>query len=387
MAKFRFHQIAAIVVLIVFAAWMGTGKFSSVGSAAAEAEPAHGEQPAEGKPAAKPAAEAKAALRTVGVIKPPRVQHARAIHVSGQTEADKRAVLATRAAGIIKELPFKEGDRVKLGDLLLSLDPEDKPAMVETARQIVKQREAELEAAQRLTRTGTSAKLSLDTAVSALAQAKSQLQAAQADLDRIRVVAPFGGVVDQVAVELGSSVAQGGEILTLLNLDPVVVKGEISERDLSHVKIGDKAEALLVNGEKVDGVVSYISRAATPATRTFRIEVDIANKDDRIPAGMTAEITLRSAPADAVVLPRSVVTLSNDGDLGIRAVDTSNKVQFFPIDLVDDTTKGLVLGGIPADAQVIVAGQDLVKEGDEVKPVQADAATIKKLIEDATGTN
>ena len=87
----------------------------------------------------------------------------------------------------------------------------------------------------------------------------------------------------------------------------------------------------------------------------------------RMPAGMTAEITLRAQPTDAVVLPRSVVTLSDNGDLGIRAVDKDNKVVFFPIDLVDDTPTGLVLGGIPADARVIVAGQDLVKEGDEVK--------------------
>jgi multidrug efflux system membrane fusion protein len=74
-----------------------------------------------------------------------------------------------------------------------------------------------------------------------------------------------------------------------------------------------------------------------------------------------------------------VVTLSSNGDLGIRAVDRDNKVVFFPIDLVDDTPKGLVLAGIPADARVIVAGQDLVSDGDEVKPVEADAATIQKL--------
>ena len=95
---------------------------------------------------------------------------------------------------------------------------------------------------------------------------------------------------------------------------------------------------------------------------------------------MTAEITLRAEPADAVMLPRSVVTLSSEGDLGIRAVDKDNKVVFFPIDLVDDTPKGLVLAGIPADARVIVAGQDLVVEGAEVKPVEADAATIQKLV-------
>ena len=101
---------------------------------------------------------------------------------------------------------------------------------------------------------------------------------------------------------------------------------------------------------------------------------------------MTAEITLRATPADAVILPRSVVTLSGNGDLGIRAVDQDDKVIFHPIDLVDDTPNGLVLGGIPTDARIIVAGQDLVSEGDTVEAVEADAETIKKLAGEVTGS-
>ena len=133
----------------------------------------------------------------------------------------------------------------------------------------------------------------------------------------------------------------------------------------------------------VKGTLRYISRDASPSTRTFRIEVAIPNEDKTLPAGMTAEITLRSAPVDAVILPRSVVSLSAAGDLGIRSVDKDNKVAFHPIDLIDDTTNGLVLGGIPTDARIIVAGQELVTEGDVVKPVEADVETIKKLVSGA----
>jgi multidrug efflux system membrane fusion protein len=270
---------------------------------------------------------------------------------------------------------------------MLALDAEDKPAAVETATQLVKQREAELAAAERLAKTGNLPKLQLDTAVSALAQARGQLKAAQAELERLRVFAPFSGVVDKVSVELGSSIMQGGEVATLLALDPVLVRGEVSERELRFLSLNDKAEAVLVDGEPVHGTVRYISREASPATRTFRVEIAIPNPDLRIPAGMTAEITLRAEPADAVVLPRSVVTLSADGDLGIRAVDKDSKIVFYPIDLIDDTPNGLVLGGIPADARVVVAGQDLVTEGDTVKAVEADAATVQKLVGEVTGTN
>ncbi len=163
----------------------------------------------------------------------------------------------------------------------------------------------------------------------------------------------------------------------------IVARGEVSERDLRYLKTGDKAKVRLVDGRVAEGTVRYISRDASSATRTFRVEIAVPNADGSIPAGMTAEIALAAQPTDSILLPRSVVTLGDKGDLGIRAVDGQNKVVFFPIDLVDDTPAGLVLGGIPADARIIVAGQALVTEGDTVKPVAADPDEIRKLAADA----
>ncbi|MEP9372793.1 efflux RND transporter periplasmic adaptor subunit [Mesorhizobium sp. KR1-2] len=374
MAKVRFHKLAAIGVLIGFAVWMGTGEFSSVGSAATESEKS------------PEAEQVKPPVRTVAVVTPARTLHARAIRMSGQTAADKRAVLATRTGGIIAKLPVKQGQHVNAGDLVLMLDAEEKNAAVETAKQLVVQREAEFAAQQRLVQSGNSPKLQADSVRSALAAARSQLEAAQAELARTQVKAPFDGVIDRVPVEPGSSIMAGGEVATILSLDPIVAKGELSERDLSYVQLGDDAEVKLVNGETVKGTVRYVSRDASAPTRTFRIEVAVPNPEGTIPAGMTAEITVRAKPADAVILPRSVVTLSGNGDLGIRAVDQDHKVTFHPIDLIDDTPTGLVLGGIPTDARIIVAGQDLVSEGDTVDAVEADAETIKKLASEVAGS-
>lgn len=374
MSKIRFHKLAAIAVTVGFAAWIATGKFSSVGSAQAEAE---------AKAAA--AEEPKAVARTVLVATPPRIQHARAIRVSGQTEADQRATLAVRAGGIIDELPVKQGDQVKAGDLVLMLAAEEKTAAVEMARAVLAQRQAEWDAAERLAKAGSLAKLQLDTARSALATARSQFETAGAELARNEVRAPFDGLIDRVDVELGAMIMQGAPVATILRLDPIVGVGEVSERDLRHLRKGEEADVLLVNGEKVKGTLRYISRDASSATRTFRVEVAIPNPDRVIPAGMTAEIVLRSQPVDAIALPRSVVTLGATGDLGIRAVGPDNKVAFYPIDLVDDTPRGLILGGIPADARIIVAGQDLVTEGDVVNPQEADPAVIKKLVSNVDG--
>lgn len=373
MARIKFNKIIAFAVLVGFAAWMGTGKFSSVGSAAVE-EPA---KPAD--PKKVEAEQPAAAPRTVGVVVPPHVQHARAIRISGHTEADKRATLAIRVMGVIKDLPVKQGDHVNKGDLIMRLDAEDKEAAVREAETLVAQRQAEADAAERLVKGGNAPKLQADQARAALAAATAQLETAKAELARNEIHAPFNGVIDRVPIERGSAIMAGGEVATLINLDPLLAIGEVSERDLQYLKLGSEADIRLVNGMTVKGTLRYISRDASPATRTFRIEVAIPNADKALPAGMTSEITLRSAPVDSVTLPRSVVTLSGEGDLGIRYVDKDGIVQFQPIDIIDDTTKGLVLGGIPTDVRIIVAGQELVTEGDKVNAVELDAETIKKL--------
>lgn len=370
MAKIRFHKLAAITVLAGVAIWVATGKFSSVGSAQDEAPPT----PAEA------GAQTPAAVRSVAVVTPPRVQHQRAIRISGKTEAEKRVTLATRVMGVITELPVKQGQRVERGDLVMQLDARDKEAAVRMAESVVTQRQAEADAAERLVGGGNAPRLQADQARAALATAQSQLEGAKAELEQYSIYAPYNGLIDRVPVQRGSTILAGAEVATLINLDPLLAIGEVSERDLPYIDIGDAADIRLVDGNVVKGTLRYISRDASAATRTFRIEVAIPNEDKKLPAGMTAEITLRAQPTDSIVLPRSVVTLSADGDLGIRAVGEDDKVVFYPIDLVDDTPTGLVLAGIPADAKVIVAGQDLVTEGDTVKPVPADVEALKKLV-------
>src|SRR5690606_26888923 len=284
-----------------------------------------------------------------------------------------------RTAGVIEELPVKLGDRVNRGDIILKLEAEGKEAAVEAARQTLKQRETEAEAAQKLHKQGSVSKQQLDTAMSALALARSGLEAAEAELNRNIVRAPFPGTIDKIDVELGTAVQVGAPVATILNLDPILARSAASQRDLGFVEPGDKAEVRLVNGMQVEGELRHVSRDATTTTRTFRVEIAIPNPDGKAPSGMTAEITLRADSVPATILPRSVVTLSADGDLGIRAVDASDMVVFFPIVHVDDTPHGLVLAGIPDDVRIIVAGQEMISEGDTVNPVDADPETIKKL--------
>jgi len=366
MQKVRYHRLAAFVVLAISAVWVATGEFSSVGSAAIEKEAEADDDKAVSE---QEAGKVQKRLHTVGVAEPDFIKHNRIIRVSGVSKADKKTTLATRSAGVIGELKVDKGDWVKSGDVILILDGSEKQAAIDTAKAMLRQRKNEAANVEKLIKRGISPKTQAESAETALAAARSQLESAQAEFDRLQVTAPFAGVIDSVSVEEGSWAPTGETVAVLLSLNPIIASGEISERERSLVQIGSEAEVELINGVTVTGTIRYISLAATAETRTFPVEVEVANPDGMIPVGMTTEIRLKSDPVDAVKLPRSVVTLDAAGNLGIRVVDTDNKVGFVPIDLIDDTQDGLLLGGIPKDAKIIVAGQDLVTDGEIVEAV------------------
>lgn len=367
-AFFRAHRIFAIVVLVSAAIWVGTGRFSSVGS-----EEANAAQPAEGA-AVKPATP-EAVLRTVAVLKPVFVDHAREIRVSGATEADKKATLAARASGIVSGLGVTKGDLIVADAIVMTVEGSDVTANVTTAEAALKQRAQELEVAEKLFARGNIADLQLTGSKAAKAAAQAQLSQAQSAMDRLNLRAPFSGIVDTVDVERGEWVEQGKPIATILSLDPMVVRAEVGELDVGDVVIGSKATVRLVDGEKLQGTIRDVAREASAQTRTFGVEVAIPNADGKIPAGMTAEVILFAQPTQAVIIPRSVITLSDKGEIGIRVVGKDDIAQFAQVKLIDDTNDGLVIAGVPADVRIIVAGQDLVRDGEKV--IVSDAATTE----------
>lgn len=366
---FRAHRIFAIVVLVSAAIWVGTGHFSSVGSEEAQASQPEAEN---GTAAAKPAA-TEPVLRTVAVIQPVFVDHAREIRVSGATEADKKATLAARTSGIVAGLGVAKGELVVADAIVLALEGSDVTANVTTAEATLKQRTQELEVAEKLFARGNLADLQLTGARAAKAAAEAQLSQAMSAVDRLNLRAPFSGIVDSVDVERGEWVEQGKAIATILSLDPIIVRAEVGELDIGDVVPGSKASVRLVSGPRLGGTIRDVAREASAQTRTFAVEVSIPNADGKIPAGMTAEVVLFAEPTKAVIVPRSVITLSDKGAIGVRVVGSNNIAQFAPVDLIDDTNDGLVIAGVPEGVRIIVAGQDLVRDGEKV--IVSDAAT------------
>jgi multidrug efflux system membrane fusion protein len=371
-SRLPLHRLLALVVFVAAALWVATGHFAAVGS----------ETPEPG------AAEAEAVIetpkRTVAVVRAEVADYARLIRISGVTEADKLAVLAARSNGVVQELTAEAGDTVDRGAVVMLLEGEDVRAAVKTAQDQLAQAAEQLAVGETLNAKGSLPETQLTARRAAKSAAEGALSQAQAAADRLSLVAPFSGTLDAVNVEEGEWVQQGTPMATLIALDPIIVKAEVAERDVAHVGVGAKALVRLVSGVELEGTVKHLARKASDKTRTFALEVDLPNPEGAIPSGMTAELRLTAAAQPALTVPRSVLTLNEAGQVGLRVVGDGDIAAFLPVELIDDTEAGFVVTGVPQGARVIVAGQDLVRDGDAVvvkELTRAEAEAAQKALQ------
>jgi multidrug efflux system membrane fusion protein len=334
--------------------------------------------------------ESKASIRSDGAAKKPfRVavtpakveNHARKLVLSGRTEADRRVTVAARSGGVLTELRVRRGTRVKEGDIIAVLSDDARKAQVAQAESLVIQRRTELEAKRKLILTGNWPKLELVNLEAQLLAAEAARAAAQAELERAFVRAPFDGVVNDVTVEVGGAALpmMGREIATVVALDPMLAVAEVSERRLGGLRVGDTAEVTLVTGEKLAGKVRFVAKTASQGTRTYRLEVELPNPDGTIPDGITAEVAIPVAATAAARVPRSALTIASSGDIGVRTVGDDGVVAFQRVTIVEDEQSHMWIAGVRDGARVIVQGQDFVREGQTVDAIAAAevTATVK----------
>jgi len=161
----------------------------------------------------------------------------------------------------------------------------------------------------------------------------------------------------------------GAPCATIVQLDPIVFAGSVPEAHIDLARIGLPASVTTVTGAKLDGKVTFVSAVSDSATRTFPAEIEMPNPGNKVPAGLSATATINVGTAPAQLLPQSVLTLDDNGNMGVRAVDENSKVVFYPVTIVQDAREGMYVTGLPLKVDVITVGQEFVKAGDTVKAV------------------
>ena len=321
---------------------------------------ANGEPPAAGEPApiADPANDPVSVVVERFTARP--VQSG--IRLNGRTEAARQVEVRAETTGQVISEPRHKGTEIAAGEVLCELDPGTRRASLAEARAALREAQTNVTTAEKLSERGFTAETDLIAKQAALESAQARVEQAEKELERLKITAPFDGVLETDTAELGSLLQPGSACATLIALDPIRLVGFVPEQTIGRLSVGNPAGARLVDGQDLRGTVSFLARSADPATRTFRVEVTVPNPDWLIRDGLTAEIVIGLAGEQGHLIPQSALTLNDAGTLGVR-VNDDGTAQFMPARMIRDTPDGAWVGDLPETVEIIVTGQDFVQDG------------------------
>jgi multidrug efflux system membrane fusion protein len=348
-----------------------------------------------------------------------------AVVLRGQTEAARQVEVRSETSATVISPPLPSGTFIEAGQLLCKLDPGTRGALFAEAKsrlaeansrlseaksRIPESRARVIEARARLDEANVNqnaavklsedgfatdtrvkgadaavaaaeasveaAKSGLSAATSGILSAEAGIESAMAgiaaaekELSRLEITAPFKGLLEAKTAELGSLLQPGSLCATIIQLDPIKLVAFVPETEVNRIEMGALAGGrLAAGGDEIRGVVTFLSHAADPTTRTFRVEIEVPNPDLTIRDGQTAEILIGASGTTAHLLPQSALTLNNDGALGLRVINAEGVVRFQTVQLLRDTVDGVWLTGLPEKLDVIVVGQEYVTAGVRVAP-------------------
>ena len=338
------------------------------------------------------------------------------IELQGQTIHNKKIDVKSETSGKINSIVFSRGDNVSENSEMITISLEDRKEKLLSAEKdlerlskeiilneknrdnLLRQNverielyEIEYASAKQLIDKGLSSKSKLSLASFNLANAKadredikikfestlasleaqitnvkSVLKNIKLDINKTSIKAPFDGIISEKMVEETEFISVGTPLFSIIDLDPIKIEGYLSEFDVNKVSVGTKAFIEDSNGIKKSGIISFISPSAETSTRTFEITIEADNKDLSYKSGITTKIVIKGSELKAHKIPPSILTLLDDGTVGVKAVDNENMVIFYPTKTIKDTIDGMWVSGLPEKVNLIVSGQDYISLGDTV---------------------
>lgn len=315
-------------------------------------------------------------LQKVQVIRSRAVTRVREIKVAGRTEASRQITMRSEIEGTVIELVVPRGSVVKKGDALIRFSIDDRKALLAKAQALVAKRKMEFSAAENLSKKSFTSEVSLANAKAELESARADLEAAELDLARTTTRAPFDGVFNRNHAEVGDYLRLGDEVADMVDLDPILVIGELAELTVGDVRTGSIAEADLIDGRKIKGEITFVSSMASPETRTFSVEMSVPNPDGTVIDGMTATLRLPAQEVMAHSVPPAALTLNDSGAVGVKIVDADGRVMFAEVTTSSASTDSVWLTDLPPTVDVITVGQEFVTIGQKVDPVLIDPSLV-----------
>jgi multidrug efflux system membrane fusion protein len=319
---------------------------------------------------AKTAQSAKTELPTVQAVLTPETAREYDVVIRGRTEAARSVVTRAESAGVVAATPAVEGSVVRKGAVLCRLNVDARQALLDQARANLRSKQLQHKASTDLAAKGFRSPNQLLQDQANLDSAAALVRQAEVGVEQMNIRAPFDGVFDNREAEVGTYLAPGQACGTMIELNPLLIVGDLPETEASKVRVGATASAKLVSGETLTGRVRYAAREADPQTRTYRVEITAPNPQ-MTRSGLSASVQIASGVGPAHLVPLSSLVLDANGVQGLRYVLADDKVAFAKVNVIEETPKGIWVTGLTGPVRVITVGHSYVAEGQKVRVAAA----------------
>jgi multidrug efflux system membrane fusion protein len=340
------------------------------------------------------------ALPEVVVSKPLHRDLDTRIGVLGQFSAVEHVELRAQVGGTLTQILFKDGDTVRKGDLLFTIDARpyeiklaQANALLQTAQAHVELSERQLERAKILERSSAGSTDNVDqrtsdlkTAQASVQDAQAQIRDAQFDLEHCRISSPFTGRIGSHFVSVGNLIAGSRTALSpttlladLVSLDPIYLDFDLSESDFLNFsryhkqrsgKLSEKIQFSLGDENQFSrqGTLDFVDNAVDRSSGTIHARATVRNPDLSLTPGVFARVRLvTSAAAEVLLVPDSAV-LPDQSDQIVLTVKPDGTVAPKLVK-VGELRGGLrvIRSGIGPDDRVIIDGIPYAAPGAKVK--------------------
>mgnify|MGYP001427571136 FL=1 len=286
--------------------------------------------------------------------------------VQGRTESNRNVLVSSETNGIVREIFVKKGDFVKKDQILCKLSTDSRKAKLDEAKALMLQKKLEWDASKVLVEKGYRSQTKAAGSKAAYDASKALVIQMEEELENINIRSPFDGFFNDNLAEVGDFLSIGMPCGQVVDYNPILVIGQVSEQEIKKIKSDIQGYAVLSTGEKLNGLLSYVSKTADSKTRTFRIELEINNSNFDIKDGITAELFIPTKKVQAHLIPPSSLTLDSDGKIGVRHIDSNNEVIFSDVEIIGDEKELVWVSGLPEEITLITIGQEFVIEGQKV---------------------
>lgn len=310
---------------------------------------------------------AKPVKVSVITIKPTPVKDV--LVLPGETEAWQDVRLASEIDGIVEWIDPKEGQAVREGQLIATIEVSALKAALDHAEASFNLADKLYQRRKLLSERKVIAREELDRSLNERTLALSNLRRAKVEYERGFLHSPINGLVNYLYVDIGEFVDRGEPVADLLNVDKIKINVNVPELDVRYLRVGQQAMVTVdaFPGRRLTGTIDFVPYKADPATKTFQVRVLIDNPRRKIRPGMIARVAfLRRIIPDALVIPlfalvdkggERIVFVEKDGIAYARTVSIG----------VIEGDRVQITQGLEAGDQVIVSGQTEVEEGMQVQ--------------------